>query len=89
MYSRKERDPREGTEMKRKTLDRTFGNPFEKGTQEYEEFESDVQWMKKKYGSYEKTKMDEFGNRIIYKTSGFNRLVIFILVVIIFILLGK
>ena len=70
-------------------MKRNFGNPFPKGSIQYKEFESDVEWLKKKYGSYSKAKMDEFGNYIIYKTSGFHRVVIGLLIVIIFILLGK
>lgn len=68
---------------------RDFGNPFPKGTIQHNEFESDVEWLRKKYGSYSKAKQDEFGNYIIYKTSGFQRLVIIILIFMVFILLGN
>lgn len=70
-------------------MKRDFGNPFPKGSMQYKEFESDVEWLKKKYGSYAKARQDEFGNYIIYKASGTQRLVIGLLIFIIFILLGK
>lgn len=68
---------------------RNFGNPFPKGSIQYKEFESDVEWLKKKYGSYSKARMDEFGNYIIYKTSGTQRLVIILLILIFIVLLSK
>lgn len=70
-------------------MKRNFGNPFPKGTMQYNEFESDVEWLKRKYGSYSKAWQDEFGNYIIYKTSGTQRLVIVLLILIFIVLLSK
>lgn len=54
-------------------------NPYPVGSVKYKEFERDL----KKFKYTDKlVDIDEFGNRIIYKTSGFQRLVIFLLIMI-------
>lgn len=54
-------------------------NPYPVGSVKYKEFERDLRKLKYQ-GNL--VKVDEFGNRIIYKTSGFQRLVIIILILI-------
>ena len=54
-------------------------NPYPVGSIKYKEFERDLK--KLKYTD-KLVDIDEFGNRIIYKTSGFQRLVIVILILI-------
>lgn len=54
-------------------------NPYPVGSVKYKEFEKDLKKLKYTDGLVE---IDEFGNRIIYKTSGFQRLVIFLLILI-------
>lgn len=54
-------------------------NPYPVGSVKYKEFESDLR--KLRYTD-KLVDIDEFGNRIIYKTSGFQRLVIFLLILI-------
>lgn len=54
-------------------------NPYPVGSVKYKEFEKDLKKLKYTDGL---VKIDEFGNRIIYKTSGFQRLVIFLLFMI-------
>lgn len=54
-------------------------NPYPVGSVKYKEFERDLK--KLKYTD-KLVEIDEFGNRIIYKTSGFQRLVIFLLFMI-------
>ena len=50
-------------------------NPYPVGSVKYKEFEKDLRKLKYTDKSAD---IDEFGNRIIYKTSGFQRLVIFL-----------
>lgn len=54
-------------------------NPYPVGSVKYKEFEKDLK--KLKYTD-KLVDIDEFGNRIIYKTSGFQRLVIILLILI-------
>lgn len=54
-------------------------NPYPVGSIKYKEFEKDLK--KLKYTD-KLVDIDEFGNRIIYKTSGFQRLVIILLFMI-------
>ena len=54
-------------------------NPYPVGSIKYKEFEKDLRKLKYQGNLVE---IDEFGNRIIYKTSGFQRLVIFLLILI-------
>lgn len=54
-------------------------NPYPVGSVKYKEFEKDLKKLKYKCNLVE---IDEFGNRIIYKTSGFQRLVIILLILI-------
>ena len=54
-------------------------NPYPVGSIKYKEFERDLKKLQYTDGSVE---VDEFGNRIIYKTSGFQRLVIILLILI-------
>ena len=54
-------------------------NPYHVGSVKYKEFERDLKKLKYTDGL---AKIDEFGNRIIYKTSGFQRLVIILLILI-------
>lgn len=54
-------------------------NPYPVGSIKYKEFEKDLKKLKYQ-GNL--VKVDESGNRIIYKTSGFQRLVIFLLILI-------
>ena len=54
-------------------------NPYPVGSVKYKEFERDLKKLRYTDGLVE---IDEFGNRIIYKTSGFQRLVIFLLILI-------
>lgn len=54
-------------------------NPYPVGSVKYKEFEKDLKKLKYTDGLVE---IDEFGNRIIYKTSGFQRLVIILLILI-------
>lgn len=54
-------------------------NPYPVGSIKYKEFERDLR--KLKY-SGKLVEIDEFGNSIIYKTSGFQRLVVFLLILI-------
>lgn len=61
-------------------------NPYPVGSIKYKEFEKDLQKLKYTDGL---VNIDEFGNRIIYKTSGFQRLVIFLLILIFLALCGK
>ena len=54
-------------------------NPYPVGSIKYKEFERDLK--KLKYAD-KLVEIDEFGNRIIYKTSGFQRAVIVLLILI-------
>ena len=54
-------------------------NPYPVGSIKYKEFERDLKKLQYTDGLVE---VDEFGNRIIYKTSGFQRLVIILLILI-------
>lgn len=54
-------------------------NPYPVGSIKYKEFEKDLK--KLKYTD-KLVEIDEFGNRIIYKTSGFQRAVIVFLILI-------
>lgn len=54
-------------------------NPYPVGSVKYKEFERD---LKKLRYTDKLVDIDEFGNRIIYKTSGFKRLVIILLILI-------
>ena len=54
-------------------------NPYPVGSIKYKEFERD---LKKLQYTDKLVKIDEFGNRIIYKTSGFQRAVIVLLILI-------
>ena len=54
-------------------------NPYPVGSIKYKEFERDLRKLKYQ-GNL--VKVDELGNHIIYKTSGFQRLVIVILILI-------
>lgn len=61
-------------------------NPYPVGSVKYKEFERDLE--KLKYTD-KLVEIDEFGNRIIYKTSGFQRLVIILLILILLAICGK
>ena len=54
-------------------------NPYPVGSIKHKEFERDLRKLKYQ-GNL--VKVDEFGNHIIYKTSGFQRLVILLLILI-------
>ena len=54
-------------------------NPYPVGSIKYKEFERD---LKKLQYTDKLVKIDEFGNRTIYKTSGFQRAVIVLLILI-------
>ena len=54
-------------------------NPYPVGSVKYKEFERD---LKKIQYTDKLVDIDEFGNRIIYKTSGFQRAVVIILIMI-------
>lgn len=54
-------------------------NPYPVGSIKYKEFEKDLN--KLRYTD-KLVEIDELGNRIIYKTSGFQRLVIILLILI-------
>lgn len=56
-------------------------NPYPVGSIKYNEFEKDLKKLRYTDGLVD---IDEFGNRIIYKTSGFQRIVIFLLIMIFF-----
>ena len=61
-------------------------NPYPVGSVKYKEFERD---LKKLQYNNKLVEIDEFGNRIIYKTSGFQRLVIILLILIFLAICGK
>ena len=61
-------------------------NPYPVGSVKYKEFERD---LKKLRYTDKLVDIDEFGNRIIYKISGFQRLVIFLLILIFLAICGK
>lgn len=61
-------------------------NPYPVGSVKYKEFEKDLRKLKYKGNLVE---IDEFGNRIIYKTSGFQRLVIILLILIFLAICGS
>lgn len=61
-------------------------NPYPVGSVKYKEFERDLK--KLKYTD-KLVEIDELGNRIIYKTSGFQRLVIILLILIFLAICGK
>ena len=61
-------------------------NPYPVGSIKYKEFEKD---LRKLQYTDKLVEIDEFGNRIIYKTSGFQRLVIFLLFMIFLVLCAK
>lgn len=61
-------------------------NPYPVGSVKYKEFEKDIKKLKYTDGLVE---IDEFGNRIIYKTSGFQRLVIILLILIFLAICGS
>lgn len=54
-------------------------NPYPVGSIKYKEFEKDLRKLKYQGNLVE---IDEFGNHIIYKTSGFQRAVIVLLILI-------
>ena len=54
-------------------------NPYPVGSVKYKEFERD---LKKLQYTDKLVEVDESGNRIIYKTSGFQRVVIILLILI-------
>ena len=54
-------------------------NPYPVGSIKYKEFEKDLRKLKYQGNLVE---IDEFGNHIIYKTSGFQRVVIILLILI-------
>lgn len=54
-------------------------NPYPVGSIKYKEFEMDLRKLKYQGNLVE---IDEFGNHIIYKTSGFQRAVIVLLILI-------
>lgn len=54
-------------------------NPYPVGSVKYKEFEKDLRKLKYQGNLVE---IDEFGNLIIYKTSGFQRAVIVLLILI-------
>lgn len=54
-------------------------NPYPVGSIKYKEFEKD---LRKLQYTDKLVEIDEFGNRIIYKTSGFQRAVIVLLILI-------
>lgn len=56
-----------------------IANPYPIGSIKYKEFEKDIRKLKYQGNLVE---IDQFGNHIIYKTSGFQRLVIFLLIMI-------
>ena len=61
-------------------------NPYPMGSVKYKEFERD---LKKLRYTDKLVDIDEFGNRIIYKTSGFQRVVILLLILIFLAICGK
>lgn len=61
-------------------------NPYPVGSVKYKEFERD---LKKLQYNNKLVEIDEFGNRIIYKTSGFQRLVIILMILIFLAICGK
>ena len=61
-------------------------NPYPVGSVKYKEFERD---LKKLRYTDKLVDIDEFGNRIIYKTSGFHRVVIFLLILIFLVICVK
>lgn len=61
-------------------------NPYPVGSVKYKEFERD---LKKLQYTDKLVEIDEFGNRIICKTSGFQRLVTFLLILIFLAICGK
>ena len=61
-------------------------NPYPVGSVKYKEFEKDLKKLKYQGNLVE---IDEFGNRIIYKTSGFQRLVIILLILIFLAICGS
>lgn len=61
-------------------------NPYPVGSVKYKEFERDLK--KLKYTD-KLVNIDELGNRIIYKTSGFQRAVIILLILIFLALCAK
>lgn len=61
-------------------------NPYPVGSVKYKEFEKDLRKLKYQGNLVE---IDEFGNRIIYKTSGFQRLVIILLILIFLAICGS
>lgn len=61
-------------------------NPYPVGSAKYKEFEKDLKKLKYQGNLVE---IDEFGNRIIYKTSGFQRLVIILLILIFLAICGS
>lgn len=80
--------------MKVKTKDPDTGeiveteiaNPYPVGSIMHKEFEKDIRWLQ----THEKLiEQDKFGNFIIYKTSGVQRLVIILLILILLALLAK
>ena len=65
--------------VKKPILEVQITNPYPVGSIKYKEFEKDLK--KLKYTD-KLVEIDEFGNRIIYKTSGFQRAVIVLLILI-------
>lgn len=61
-------------------------NPYPVGSVKYKEFEKDLKKLRYTDGLVE---VDEFGNRIVYKTSGFQRLVIILLILIFIAICGS
>lgn len=72
--------------VKKPISDVQITNPYPVGSVKYKEFERDI---KKLQYNDKLVDIDEFGNRIIYKTSGFHRVVIFLLIMIFLALCAK
>lgn len=68
------------------SVEHEIANPYPVGSIKYKEFEKDVRWLQR----HEKlVDRDEYGNFIVYKTSGFQRAVIVLLILILIVLLAK
>ena len=65
--------------VKRPISEVQITNPYPVRSIKYKEFEKDLRRLKYQGNLVE---IDEFGNRIIYKTSGFQRAVIVLLILI-------
>lgn len=68
------------------SVEHEIANPYPVGSIKYKEFEKDVRWLQR----HEKlVDRDEYGNFIVNKTSGFQRAVIILLILILIVLLAK